>query len=211
MLRLWGRKSSSNVQKILWALEEVGVPYEHEIVGGIYGGKDREEYTSKTPTKLVPVLEDGELALWESHSILRYLARKFPETSIGINTINKDAEISCWIDFNSSAFQPAVIGLFWELVRTPSNERSKENEEKQYKSLISASEIVSQRLENRDYLLDNFTIADIALGTLMYRMRDVAPDLAGTPALTRWYEKLLVRPGYTKFVSTSYEELRAKN
>ena len=211
MLRLWGRKSSSNVQKILWALEEVGEPYEHEIVGGIYGGKDKEEYASKTPTKLVPVLEDGELALWESHSILRYLAKKFPESSIGIDNINKDAEISCWMDFNSSAFQPAVIGLFWELVRTPSLERSKENEKKQYKLLVSSSAIVSQRLENRDYLLDNFTIADIALGTLMYRMRDVAPDLAGTPALTRWYEKLLLRPGYTKFVTTSYEELRAKN
>ena len=113
MLKLWGRKTSSNVQKILWALEELGQPYEHEIVGGIYGGKDKKEYASKTPTKLVPVLEDGDIALWESHSILRYLAKKFPESSIGINDIRKEAEINCWIDFSSSAFQPAVIGLFW--------------------------------------------------------------------------------------------------
>ena len=151
MLKLWGRKTSSNVQKILWALEELGQPYEHEIVGGIYGGKDKKEYASKTPTKLVPVLEDGDIALWESHSILRYLAKKFPESSIGIKDMHKEAEINCWIDFSSSAFQPAVIGLFWELVRTPSKQRSKENEEKQYKALISASMIVSKQLENRDF------------------------------------------------------------
>ena len=65
MLKLWGRKTSSNVQKILWALEELGQPYEHEIGGGIYGGKDKKEYASKTPTKLVPVLEDGDIALWK--------------------------------------------------------------------------------------------------------------------------------------------------
>ena len=211
MLKLWGRKTSSNVQKILWALEELGQPYEHEIVGGIYGGKDKKEYASKTPTKLVPVLEDGDIALWESHSILRYLAKKFPESSIGIKDMRKEAEINCWIDFSSSAFQPAVIGLFWELVRTPSKQRSKENEEKQYKALISASMIVSKQLENRDFLLGNFTIADIALGTLMYRMRDVAPDLAQTEPLRSWYDKLQTRPGYTKFVTTSYEELRAKD
>ena len=211
MFRLWGRKSSSNVQKILWALEELGQSYEHEIVGGIYGNKDRVEYASKTPTKLVPVLEDGNLAIWESHSILRYLARKFPESEIGIDSNQRDAEISCWMDFNSSSFQPALIGLFWELVRTPAALRSKENEKKQYKNLVSTSTIVSDQLKTRDFILDNFSIADIALGTLMYRMRDVAPDLAGTPSLTRWYERLLNRPGYVKFVTTSYEELRAKN
>ena len=66
-------------------------------------------------------------------------------------------------------------------------------------------------LENRDFLLGNFTIADIALGTLMYRMRDVAADLAKTEPLRSWYDKLQTRPGYTKFVTTSYEELRAKD
>ncbi len=211
MMRVWGRKSSSNVQKVLWALEELGQSYEHEIVGGIYGGKDRVEYASKTPTKLVPVLEDGDLAIWESHSILRYLARKFPDSEIGIDSNRTEAEINCWIDYNSSAFQPALIGLFWELVRTPSAQRSKANEEKNYKALIAASTIVSEQLQNKDFLLGSFSIADIALGTLMYRMRDVAPDLAGTPPLTRWYNRLLERPGYTKFVTTSYEELRAKD
>ena len=211
MMRLWGRKSSSNVQKVLWALEELGQSYEHEIVGGIYGGKDRIEYASKTPTKLVPVLEDGDLAIWESHSILRYLAKKFPGSQIGIDSNYKEAEINCWIDYNSSAFQPALIGLFWELVRTPSAQRSKENEEKNYKALIAASNIVGERLQNRDFLVDNFSIADIALGTLMYRMQDVAPDLARTLPLRRWYDRLLARPGYTKFVTTSYEELRAKD
>lgn len=211
MFRLWGRKSSSNVQKILWALEEIGQSYEHEIVGGIYGGKDRPQYASKTPTKLVPVLEDDNLAIWESHSILRYLARKFPKSEIGIDTNHRDAEVSCWMDFNSSSFQPALIGLFWELVRTPTALRSKENEEMHYKNLKSASAIVSGQLQTKDFLLDSFSIADIALGTLMYRMRDVAPDLAGKPSLTSWYERLLNRPGYNKFVTTSYEELRAKD
>ncbi|MBT5574358.1 MAG: glutathione S-transferase family protein [Alphaproteobacteria bacterium] len=208
-MRVWGRKTSSNVQKVLWSLEEIGQPYEHEIVGGIYGGKDRIEYASKTPTKLVPVLEDGDLALWESHSIIRYLARKFPNSTIGIDNDRRDAKISCWIDYNSSAFQPALIGLFWEMVRTPSAQRSKQNEEKHYKSLVSSAAILSERLQTHDFLLDSFSIADISTGTLLYRMQEVAPDIAAIPSLTRWYNRLIERTGYTKFVTTSYEELRA--
>ena len=99
---LWGRASSVNVQKVLWALEDRALPYEHKIVGGIFGGNDDPDFAALTPVRRVPVFQDGDVTLWESHTILRYLARGqlSPITDM-------------WMEFGSTTLQPPFIGLFW--------------------------------------------------------------------------------------------------
>jgi len=121
---LWGRASSVNVQKVLWALEESGRPYEHKIVGGIFGGNNDPEFAALTPVRRVPVLQDGNVTLWESHAILRYLARE---------QVSPVADV--WMEFGSTTLQPPFLGLFWQQVRMRKAEQDKATLEKHIKAL----------------------------------------------------------------------------
>src|SRR3546814_17643549 len=60
--------------KVLWACDEMGVPYEREDIGGPFGGNDTPEYRAKNPMGLVPTLDHDGFVLWESQAIVRYLA-----------------------------------------------------------------------------------------------------------------------------------------
>ncbi len=77
MLKLWGRNNSVNVQKAIWCLEELKVPYERFDAGMQYGVVDTPEFRKMNPNGLVPVIEDGATVLWESNAIVRYLAAKY--------------------------------------------------------------------------------------------------------------------------------------
>ena len=122
---LWGRASSVNVQKVLWALEERELPYDHKIVGGIFGGNADPEFAALTPVRRVPVLQDGDVTLWESHAILRYLAR---------GQVSPIADM--WMEFGSTTLQPPFLGLFWQQVRMRKAEQDKATFEKAYQSAL---------------------------------------------------------------------------
>ena len=77
MIKLWGRTSSVNVQKVAWSLLELKLDYQQVVVGGIHGGTDSIEYLKLNPTGKVPTIQDNELNIWESHTILRYLWSKY--------------------------------------------------------------------------------------------------------------------------------------
>ena len=199
---LWGRASSVNVQKVLWALEERALPYEHKIVGGIFGGNDEPEFAALTPVRRVPVLQDGDVTLWESHVILRYLAK---------GQVSPVADM--WMEFGSTTLQPPFIGLFWQQVRMRKAEQDKATLEKHIKALYAGLGILNTGLaDERIYLAgDDFSMADIAIGSLFHRIMDLHPTIVDDfPKVDQWYANIAVRAGYRKWVATSYEELRVK-
>nr|WP_295885848.1 glutathione S-transferase [uncultured Devosia sp.] len=118
-LTLWGRASSANVQKVLWALGELGLAYEHRLVGGPHGGLDDPHYRAMNPNGLVPTLQDGDLVLWESHAILRYLAATYGADMLWRDDVRERAIVDQWTDWTATTFQPAWISVFWLFVRTP--------------------------------------------------------------------------------------------
>ena len=199
---LWGRASSVNVQKVLWALEERALPYEHKIVGGIFGGNDEPEFAALTPVRRVPVLQDGDVTLWESHVILRYLAK---------GQVSPVADM--WMEFGSTTLQPPFIGLFWQQVRMRKAEQDKATLEKHIKALYAGLGILNTGLaDERIYLAgDDFSMADIAIGSLFHRIMDLHPTIVDDfPKVDQWHANIAVRAGYRKWVATSYEELRVK-
>ena len=119
MITLWGRSSSANVQKVVWALEELGVSYEHVPLGGKYGGNDTPEYLAMNPNGLVPTLRDGALVVWESHAIVRYLAAQYGAGSLWPADPRERTLVDQWTDWTATTYQPAWIGVFWLVVRTP--------------------------------------------------------------------------------------------
>ena len=202
--RLWGRASSVNVQKVMWALAELDRPHTRIDAGGKYGRTDSAEFRAMNPNARVPVWqEESGLILWESHAILRHLARE-------AGRLIPEPRGDQWMDWGGSTFYPAMIGVFWQVVRTPSSERSEEKITRNLNALESALEILATGLDGTEWLDGAaFSVADIALGAGLYRYFDMDIPRNPPPAITRYYARLTERPAYRNTVMTSYEELRA--
>ena len=82
MMKIWGRTSSINVQKVMWAVAELGLPHERIEAGGPFGGLDTADYAAMNPNRLIPVLQDGSDYVWESNTIVRYLAARYATGSL---------------------------------------------------------------------------------------------------------------------------------
>lgn len=197
---LWGRPSSVNVQKVLWALEELGLTYDHRIVAGKYGGLDTPEFKSLTPVPRVPVLQHDSEVVWESHAILRYLAP---------NTMTTQADI--WMEFGSTTLQPPFIGMFWQRVRMTPQQQDEAVLAKHVKALNAGLTILESGMsDGRAYVAGpEFSMADVALGSLFYRIIDLYPDfLVQYPQVMAWHKAIAIRAGYNKWIATSYDELK---
>lgn len=205
---LWGRASSVNVQKVMWALEECDVVHERIDAGGKYGQTDTAEFGAMNPLRRVPVWQDNGLTLWESHAILRHLARG-RASALWPSTNHEQAVADQWIEFTTTTLLPPLIGVFFETVRLPLNKRSAKALDKHLDRLDTALDILDQRLASSPWLAGPaFSIADIAAGSPMYRYFTMDIPRPARSAVDDWYARLTKRPAYAKTVMTSYEELR---
>ena len=207
-LTLWGRASSANVQKTLWALEELGVPYVHQLVGGPHGGLDDPHYRAMNPNGLVPTLQDGDLTVWESHATLRYLAGSYGENLLWPADPRERALVDQWTDWTATTFQPGWIAVFWLFVRTPREQHDEKAITAAIGKTIAALRILDATLAERDYLAgDKLSYADIAAGVALYRWFTMDIDRPAMPGVENWYLRLQQRPAFRKAVMVSYEEL----
>lgn len=202
--RLWGRASSVNVQKVMWALAELDLPHERVDAGGRYGRTDSAEFLGMNPNGRVPVWQEvSGLVLWESHAILRHLAARAGQ----LGTRPRGDQ---WMDWGVSTFYPALIGLFWQVVRTPPGKRSDAKVSRNLKALDAALEVLSTGLDQSGWLDgEAFSVADIAVGTGLYRYFDMDIPRDPPDRIVAYHDRLARRPAYRAIVMTSYEELRA--
>jgi glutathione S-transferase len=210
-ITLWGRLSSANVQKVVWTLEELGLPYEHVPVGGRFGGNDTPDYLAMNPNGLVPTLRDGDLVVWESHAIVRYLAASYGAGTLWPADPKERASVDQWTDWTATTFQPAWIAVFWQLVRTPEPQRDRAAIDKSVAATNRCFSIMEQALSKSPYLAGSqLTYADIVAGTAMYRWTTMEVERPPMPAVEAWHGRLSERPAFRKAVSVDYEELRAR-
>lgn len=207
-ITLWGRASSSNVQKVRWALAEVGVAYEHIPLGGKYGGIKEPAFLAMNPNGRVPTLRDGELTLWESHAILRYLSATYSPGDLWPENPIARALCDQWTDWTATTFQPAWNRVFWGLVRTPLEKQNKAG----IASAISRTEacfaILEDGLAKSPFLCgDRPTYADIAAGTGMFRWSTMNIERVKRPSVEAWHARLRERPGFQEGVEIDYAEL----
>ena len=197
--RLWGRASSVNVQKVMWALAELGLEHERIDAGGKYGRID--EVAPLNPNARVPVWQEDGLTLWESHAIIRHLsARGIPH----------DPVADQWMEWTTSTLQPPFIGVFWQVVRMRPEDRSAEALTKHAEALNAALDILNNRLSTVRWLNgQDFSTAELAAGSLMYRIHDMDWPKGDFPHVADWYARLTERQPYRDTVMTSYDELRA--
>jgi len=201
MLRIWGRDNSVNVQKALWCCEEMEVPYERVDAGGSFGVVNTQQYRNLNPNGLVPTLEDEGFVLWESNAIVRYLAAKHSVGKLWPEDLKERAEADRWMDWQATTFWPAFRPLFWNLVRTPPDQRDQAAMEE---SRLKTAEILAYldaHLRNRSYIVgDALTMGDIPLGCAIWRWVGLPIDRPELANVQRWFESLGTRPAFSKIV-----------
>ncbi len=209
-ITLYGRRTSANVQKAVWALEEAGVHYEILERGGRFGGLDTEEFGAMNPNRLVPVLKDGDLVLWESHAVVRYVAAEYAAGKLWPEAPRERALADQWTDWTATTFQPAWIGVFMQVVRTKKDQRDPAAIAKAVQHAEACLAIMDERLAQMPFLAgESLTYADIVAGTAMYRWATMEIERNDFAHVEAWHGRLRQRPGFRTGVEVSYEELRA--
>jgi glutathione S-transferase len=202
MLKVWGRKTSSNVQKVMWAIGDLGLAHERVDIGGPFGKNKDPAYLAMNPNGLVPTLEDGDAMIWESNSIVRYLATKYGAGTLEPADLKSRALASQWMDWQLSVAAPAIFGAFWGLIRTPPEKRDHAAIAESQKKTTEAMKIFDANLSKRAYAAgENFSMGDIPVGIMVYRFRQLVPDRPALPNLERWYAQIEKRPGFRDHVA----------
>jgi glutathione S-transferase len=205
MLEIWGRKNSFNVQKVLWCCDELEIPYQRHDAGGLFGGTGEDEYLQRNPTGLVPTIIDGDLTLWESNTIVRYLAASYGAGSLWPENPAERALADKWMDYQLGTLFPAFKDALLGLVRTAPEDRNPEKIEASVRATAGVIAVLDAHLEDNDYVAgSSFTMGDIALGSLVYRWLGLDIERPDLPALRSWYERLTDRPAYQKTVMVSF-------
>jgi glutathione S-transferase len=210
-LTLWGRLSSCNVQKAMWLLEELALPYAHVNAGGDFGGLDDPAYIAMNPHGRVPTLKDGEVVVWESEAILRYLAARYGAPALWSDDAAERAAVDQWLAWTAAALYRDWIDLFWARVRTPPERQDAETIEALRHRTADRYGFLDSQLAARPYIAgDAFSLADIAAGMTLYRWYEMPIERPALPRLEAWYARLRERPAYRKAVCLPFDDLRSK-
>ncbi|HYI30983.1 MAG TPA: glutathione S-transferase [Bradyrhizobium sp.] len=212
MLRVWGRRSSFNVQKVMWLAGELGLEHEHIDAGGSFGGLDAPDFLVMNPHGRVPVIRDGDATVWESHAILRYLAARYGAGPFWSGDPAVRAVVDGWMDWSQTALQPDFLtGVFWGFYRTPDEKRNWLAINAALARCAGHFEKLDHLLESRPFLLgDAPTLADITAGTSLYRYFELEIERPQLPQVERWYRALQQRPAFREHVMIPFGELRGR-
>ena len=201
MITLWGRRNSMNVQKVTWALKELGLDYERRNVGGSFGGTDTPEYLALNPNHVVPTLQDGDVTAWESNSIVRYLARTYSAGGLEPEDPATRAHADQWMDWLTSTLTAPLVQVFFNKIRKPADQQ---DPDAMAAGLAGCARLYGQldaHLSGQDYLAgDTFTMGDIPVGVTLYRYFNMDIERPALPNVTAWYERLQDRPAYQRAV-----------
>ncbi|MBN6150885.1 glutathione S-transferase [Xanthomonas sp. AmX2] len=203
MLKIWGRHNSSNVRKVLWCAEEIGIAYASIEAGGAFGGTDDPEYRAMNPNGLVPAIEDHGLPLWESNTIVRYLSARYALGTLYPEDPAERARGEKWMDWTTSSFAVAFRDLFWGTLRTAPEARDEARIAAALKHSGELLAIADAALARQPWLSgERFAMGDIPLGSFAYAWFEMPIVRPALPHLQDWYARLQQRPAYRKGVMT---------
>lgn len=205
MITVWGRRSSVNVQKVLWALGEAGVEFDRVTVGGSFGGLDSAEYKALNPMSLVPAIRDGAIAMAESQAILRYVSRRYGKDTLEPRGFQELALAEQWVEWTSTSFAPAIAPIFWNKIRKPAAEVDHKALERAVAAAGTVLGLADRLLGPRPFVAgEAFTYGDIPLGASFWRYKTLEIDRPPLPNLDRWFEALQERPAYREWVMVPF-------
>lgn len=194
MIRVLGRQTSGNVQKVLFILEELGVKYVREDYGRQFNNTNTDAYRKLNPNMKVPTIIDGDLVAWESNTILRYLAATHNPTLNGTTPAEK-TYVERWMDWMLASLNTPYVAVFKD-AKKPAAERSADFPA-QSADLVAQLKILDDHIAGKTWFaLDRMTIADIALAPVVKRCLEFPIERPGYPEISRWQKAIDVRPSF---------------
>jgi glutathione S-transferase len=201
MLRVWGNADSVNVQKVLWCCEELGLAYERIDAGRHFGVVDMPEFRALNPNGLVPTIEDDGFVVWESNTILRYLAAEHSPGDLWPLDVKARADADRWMDWASSSLWPQLVRLFRMFMRTAPEQRDPAAIEAARRDSLEMLTILDAHLARSAFVGGaRFTMGDIAVGSPVWRWFALPVERPALPALQRWFDTLAQRPAFRRVV-----------
>src|SRR5262252_3132892 len=198
MLKIWGRVNSINVQKVMWAVGELGIPYERTDAGMQFGVVNTPDYRKLNPNSRVPTIEDDDFVLWESNTIVRYLYEKHGPR----RTLRERATSERWMDWTLAHVHPSLTTIFWQLYRTPQDKRDMPAVEAAAKQAGEVLKIADSALASQPSIAGaELTPGDIPLGCFANRWFQAAIERPDLKNLAAWYERLKTRGPYRQHVA----------
>ena len=209
MLKIWGRRTSVNVQKVMWTVGELGLPHERVDLGGEFGGLDTPAYGALNPNRLVPTIDDNGFILWESNASVRHLAQTYGRGSLSPADEQTYARADSWMDWSlTTLYADIILTCFLQLVRTPAKDRNAAAVEVAARRAGTNLGILDRQLAGRAFIVgDQLSIADIAVGALMYRYFNLALTRPALPNVEAWYDRLGQRAAYRTHVMIDFKPM----
>jgi glutathione S-transferase len=203
VLKIYGRKNSSNVQKVLWCCGEMGLTYDRIDMGREFGGNREAPYLAMNLNGLVPtIVEDDGFTLWESNTIIRYLAKRYGAPGFYAIDAKRAAIGEQWMDWQLNSLNDAFTPMFHGLVREAPERRNHETIEQSRANTQRHLAMLDRHLQRSRFVAgDAFSVADIPVAIYAYRwytFEGIARD--NLPAFERWYGELQKRPPYRTHV-----------
>ena len=194
MLKIWGRMSSINVKKVVWTAQELGLEFQRTEAGGLFGVVTTPDYMALNPNSLVPVIEDNGYVLWESNVIVRYLCAKHSAGDIYPTDIHERFDAERWMDWQQTTLNPASRPGFWQLIRTPPEQRNDALLAESNAAVEALMATLDAHLAQRHFMVgDRFTVADIPLACEVHRWFSLPQARQSRPHIERWYASLRAR------------------
>jgi len=205
MLKVWGRTTSVNVQKVLWCCGELDIPYERVDTGGNFGGTDTPEYRAMNPNGLVPAVSEDGFALWESNTIVRYLCARHGVGTLWPEDPATRALADKWMDFQLGTLWPAFRAGYLGLTRVPPEERDPTAIAASLENTAGILAVLDAHLSGNEYVCgEAFTMGDVALGSTIYRWLNIDIERPELPDLVAWHKRLKTRPAYAENVMVPF-------
>ena len=201
MIKIWGRKNSINVQKVLWCCDELKIPYQRIDAGLQPGDVDTSAYRALNPNGLVPTIEDGKFVLWESNAILRYLSAKYGLDPFWPTNPQTRASADRWMDWYISTLWMHMRPLFLQLIRCTADKRDQTIIDTGREKTLAALKILDAHLDRNPYVAGTeFSIGDIPVGAVVYRWMSLPIERPELPHVESWYARLGQREAYRQHV-----------
>ena len=196
---VWGRRNSVNVQKVMWAIGEMDLKYIRHDVSGSFGVNDN--YLKLNPSGTVPTIEDGELALWESNTCIRYLAGQYGSGNLYPDNPMEVALADQWMEYQTSSLTPVIFQVFYNKIRLPAEQAKPDQITEGVRGCSKFFNKLNQHLAKQDFLAgDTFSMGDICIGSFMYRYYEMDIERPSIKFIEAWYQRLTERPAYRKHV-----------
>ena len=201
MLKIWGRRDSFNLQKVMWCVAELNLECQRFDAGGVHGVTNSTEYLSMNPNGRVPTIDDDGFVLWESNSIVRYLAAKYGVETLYPSEINQRAEADRWMEWQSatvgSVMRPLIITMF----RTRPEGQDPNIVSKQIAEVSRYWAMLDGHLATHKFVAGNtLTMGDIPIGCYAWRWFSIDADRPKFLYLRDWYKRLCDRTAYRENV-----------